>query len=372
MTAPARSIEYFSNLACTQLEAILLKTRMNAGGKPGGPPGPKKDAPSRTDKILTDGFRRLETGLGRVAVGLAGAGAGLASRGFSGTGVKAQFDFAMDRLAGQLAAVFTPVVQALTYGANRLTSALSRISGDQQNRLMYTSLGVLGGYALGGPGGALVGGFAGHMLGGGAGGTGSILAGAGIGALAGWRLGGPGGAAAGATAGALGGAGITDYYSAIRARGGSVAGAAFGATGLSLARIMDPVATHILNGLGEAADATGFGIAAKKFRDAAKTEIPGPDAARRWGEAASGQKSGPAARREPPPQFLPQEVGLEDIRKRIQESVMVVSSAGTPDGGPLAAYVDKILEVLGAILKAVSGGSVELVKPTVPERGRAW
>lgn len=316
MADPTRIISSFESAALQQLKSLMTGS---GGGGSGGAEKKEKEKESTTTRSLVEGLKRVETGLGRLAAGLAGTAAGLATRGFAGTADSARLNFAMDRLAAQMAAVFQPVIQGMTYAASRMTVVMRSLNGDQQNRLLKTGLGTMAGYALGGAPGALAGGLVGAGLGGGS----PMLAAAG-GALLGYRIGGPIGAAVGGTAAALAATPSIqtdekpfEYYKRMRDQGGSRLGSAFS------------VATAAVNRL--------FG------EDEVAPPPPGAP---------------PTPRREAPIKFQVAEEEAGGAARRIQEAVMLTTSGQDADGGPYKEAIDTIIELLAKI------AGVELVPAT--------
>jgi hypothetical protein len=292
------------------------------------------------EKLIHDAFngvtQRLDSAIG---TGLAHA-RGLANRGFGGTVEGARYDFAMERLSRQFAAVMMPVMQALTYGAEQIELRMRRWGGAEQNRALGAGLGAYAGWRAFGPMGALAGGIlgAGYMA------TGDMstegrFAHAGASAYLGWRVAGPYGAGAAAAASVV--ETSSDYR---RAREGGVS--RIGATAISLGAGLYDL-PHTLWGTegGERRDAAR--------RDWDRRGPPGVLGAYVRGEAARADE----ARRDVTPyKFDIGEAGSN--WQRIQEAVMKATGAGGEDGGPFKPLVDiglRIIDLLTAALAAMGG-----------------
>lgn len=328
-----RVVLSFSQQAIQQLRQLRTGTASGAAKE--------KDTEAKNAKNLQDGFRRVETAIGRLAIGIGASTAALSGRGFQGTADAAKLSFAMDRLAGQVAAVFQPVIQAMTYGAHRLANIMARMTSVHQDRLLAGGIGgAIGtglGYMLGGPMGAV--GFASMAMG--AASRSPMLAAAGSAAL-GFKVGGPVGALVFGTAGAAtaaapimaGGELPFAYYDRMRAGGASKFGAAFGMVAAAIRR----------------------------------TVMLGHDPTLSAEAAAEDGK--PGKRREAPLRFNPAEVEAGETARRIQEAVMLASAGAEGDGGPLQPVVDILIKIF-EFLVVQSGGTL-LPEPPPPARGRAW
>lgn len=166
---------------------------------------------------------RVETTIARGIGQRLGQAQALANRGFNGTVEGARFDFAMEQVSKQLAAVMSPMLNGLTYAAVEIEKRFRRLNGAEQNGMMGAIVGGAVGLRYGGAGGAVLGAMAGSsMLGGsGVGGWERTTAGGAAGAAIGARYAGLFGAAGGAVVGGAVGAsdGISGTYSDLRRAG---------------------------------------------------------------------------------------------------------------------------------------------------------
>jgi hypothetical protein len=295
------------------------------GGGGGGskPPKPADDAASRFERAMDMAARSAE----QMYHAISGSVRGLNQRGMSGTLEQAQFDYAREQLSRQVAAVFLPVTQAMTYFMSRLETQMRGMSGAEQNRLLGAGLGGYAGYRLGGPLGAAGGMLAGSALAGG--GTDRDLASLGLGAaLIGGRLGGAHAAIPGAAAA---------YHFGSRYAADNVStGSRYG--DLALRSGLDA-----LNPLGPA------GAAALDFA------VP-----RAGGLAAAGLGARGAERRDVTP-FNPVMMEAGGTAERIQQGI-IRATAGDgyeEDGGPLAPIANALLEITALLreLVGVVGGN---------------
>lgn len=329
-----RIIESFSSRAVSQLQAIAGR----AAGGVGRQPPPSKEEPQ---KVLLDRLNqfinRAGAIAGGVAVGAAGTATALARRGFSGTVEGARFDYAMEQLSRQIAAVFQPVIQGMTYAATRFDFALRNMDGSGQNRLLYGALGTLAGFAARGPAGALMGGGMGLGL------TGPDISPLGVGAAAwaGFRVGGPVGAAT-AAGGALAltapdrfeGETVGEYYSRMREAGGSRFGSA--------ARV-----------LGKSID-IGFSAIGSLFGGGGETFAP---------------KVPPAPEKKRDVTLFQNEMtAAGQAYFEIQKAVLRTTAGGADDGGPFKPFIDLLLEII-RLLGIVAGVDVKFTDPADSIKG---
>lgn len=289
---------------------------------------------SNMEKWLDQLGKRLTASLDRLIASLTATTTGLYRRGMQGTVEEARLHFAMDMLGRQVAAIFSPVTNALTYFAARLEPMMRSLSGNEQNRLMGAGVGAMLGYRFGGGLGALAGFAAGSgLLMGGENSRDTFMA-AGAGAYLGFRTAGPVGALALGTAAAARAAPSryeserpSDYYTRMRAGGATKLGAAF---------------------------STGAEAISSLFSNAR----PGaPPAARP-----------PEPHRDVTP-FMPQMTEAGSTFFRSQEAVIrATAGAGFEEAGPLKPIVDLMIEGLKLLAKLAG---VELVeRPASAERAR--
>jgi hypothetical protein len=262
---------------------------------------------------------------------------GLANRGFSGTVEQARYDFAMEQLGKQFAAVMMPVMQGMTYFAEQVEKRFRGMSGSEQNRLMGMGLGAYAGLRLGGPLGALAGAALGGSLMGGDSAAGTTFGAAG-GAYLGARVAGVPGAIAGATIAAVTSAPAHrpderpfDYYNRMRAGKASVFDAVLATGGRSLSVTF-----------GDAARALGM-----------DTDVGRPAAPRRP---------------EPPRAVTPYNPNMVEAGGTYFEMQKGVTRATagdgvSEDGGPLKPIFDALLQVIGLLAQLVglAGGTPALV-----------
>lgn len=346
------SVVGFELTALQQLQALSGAKR---------PPTPKankkEEEESKAMKVLGEGFRRLEGALGKLALGVSGTATGLAKRGFDGTADMARFNFALDRLAGQMAAVFQPVIQGLTYGANQLTRVMRSLNGNQQDRLLNTALGTGIGYAMGGPGGAIIGGIFGNQFNQRDIGPGGVALATGAGALGGFKIGGPVGAALGGGAAFFGASGIGDYYDALRGSGFSRAGAGFTAAGMAYTGTVENTARSLLDGIG--VDVSNVRRIIPKQSDVIGDNL------------ITGIINGTTAgngRREAPLRFQPNEQEVGAAAAAIQQMVMLTTSGqSAADGGPYKDAIDTIINLLARI----AGVEVTRTDPLTSDAARS-
>lgn len=326
-TGQERVIESFGSRAISQLQAIAGRAAGGAG---------RQTPPSQADpqKTLIDRLDRFIGRIGGVAGGIAAGGAAtataLARRGFAGTAEGARLDYAMEQLSRQMAAVFQPVIQGMTYAATRITRGMQTLDGTGQNRLMYGALGTLAGFALGGPRGALLGGSLGLGL---SGGDVSPL-GIGASAWAGYRLGGPAGAAVGAGAALAAtvpdrkrGESIPDYYERMRDAGGSRFGSA-------------------MRVLGKGID-IGYSETVGRLFGGGEKYAPEKPAA-------------PEKRRDVTP-FQNEFNAAGGTYFKLQEAVLR-ATAGEPEAGPFKPLIDIGLEII-RLLGKIAGVDVKFTDP---------
>jgi hypothetical protein len=179
------------------------------------------------EKSIKAGFDVSANMIGSAVAKAIGFTQSMKQRGFGGTIEQAKFDFAMEQLSKQFAAVFMPVMQAMTYAAGKLERGMRSMGGDGQNRLLGGMLGAGIGYQTMGMRGGLGGFFLGSALMGQGDNSGAGALG---GALIGSKFGIPG-ALIGAGAGYVAGNGD---YGRIRAAGGNKFQATFGSLGMAV------------------------------------------------------------------------------------------------------------------------------------------
>lgn len=323
-----RTCEEFGSRALSQLQSIASKAASGTG---------RQTAPAKADTraSLSTRLDFLTQRLVNLAGGTLAAGAGtaaaMARSGFSGTVEGAQFGYAMEQLSRQLAAVFQPVIQGMTYTATRLTGAMQNMSGTGQNRLMYGAIGTLAGLALGGPRGALMGGGMGLGL---SGGDVSLL-GVGSAAWAGYRLGGPGGAMIGAGAALAAtvpdrkrGESLPDYYGRMRDEGAS----RFGTAMRGIGKMIDIGYSNTIGRL--------FG-SGEKF---APDTLPPP-----------------TKRREVTP-FQNEMGAAGSTYFKLQEAVIRTTAGEGADAGPFKPLIDLGLEII-RLLGKIAGVDVKYTDP---------
>ena len=79
--------------------------------------------------LVNSAFNTVTQKLDQVAGTLLNNARGLANRGFQGTLEGARFDYAMERLSRQFAAVMMPIMQGMTYFAEQIESRMRRMGG---------------------------------------------------------------------------------------------------------------------------------------------------------------------------------------------------------------------------------------------------
>jgi hypothetical protein len=323
------------------------------GAAPGDPPGERFEramdalgkrfegalqrwARTPVEKLVNASFDKATQVLNTATNTVIGQGRGLVARGMSGTLEQAQNSFALDMLGRQLAAIFLPVTQGLTYLTNQMTMRLASLSGAGQDRIMGAGLGAIAGGHLGGPMGAVAGAAAGSMLMGG-GGVGSwerTAAGAGVGAYVGGRLAGLPGAAGGAVVGAAGAAadGIGGTYTDLRARGHSMLGAGARA---GFAAMHD-------------AGPTGF----LRFGARALTGVDPPVGGRSLVGLPADRPAAPAAARREVTPFSADMTNAGEQHFQIQrQMIRATAGEGFEDGGEFKWAADLLLKIIDILLK---------------------
>lgn len=307
------------------------------GGALGGNNQRSRSEDQKTEGILREGFRRVESAVTRIGTGALATTSALAARGFSGTYESYRLGFEMDRLSRQLAAVMQPFMQAMTYMTRKLADGMAGMSLGSQNRLMGGVLGASVGYALGGPRMALGGGFLGAGLAGGDSVTGGIG-----GAIIGSRLG-PLGAAAGYAIGSVSSSGD---YGRLRGEGNSKLASIFG------------------SGVGALTD-LGYSVFGPK--GLGLSDAPNPmDEIRREADARAG-KAPEGKRREAPVPFSAAEEEMGGAARRFQEVIARIAPDGTmsEDAGPLKPIVDALLMII-ELLGRIAGVEVSFDTPSTP------
>jgi len=289
------------------------------------------------EKIVDRGFDTAMRQLDRAATTLMSTGRGLVNRGMSGTLEGARYDYAMEQLSRQMAAVFSPITNAMTYFATRVETMMRGMSGGAQNRLMGAGIGGVAGYMMGGPLGGLAGMTLGGMMMGGPHDNDSMR-GTMAGAYLGFRAGGLPGAFVGALAGNaagspvhLAGEGPSGYYNRMRSRGESVLGAGWETAG----RGVSMMTGDLLRGMG--AD-TNIGMAY-------------------GGTLAMGARD--KHRDVTPYQAEMGEAGSAYFRMQAA-TIRATATAGFEDAGPLKPIVDGMVEII-KLLGKLAG--VEMVEP---------
>lgn len=341
-TTQERKIVEFGSAALAQLQQVA---KTAGGGGTGRQPPPKKAEDASLANQMKSFLLRSERIAGGFAIGAAAGGAALARRGFSGTVDGARLDYAMEQLSRQLAAVFQPVIQAMTYMAGRTANAIRNMSGGEMDRLMGSALGTLVGFGLGGARGALLGGLAGpgvmeRMTGGGPMGRGDALAATAAGAYLGYRVAGVPGALFGGAAAAIA-SGDTRV-------GSTAAGAAAGAAVGSFLPGVGTVAGGIIGG--------GVGFVSSLFAgdDDKKAEPPRVTVER--------------AKREVLP--FQSEMGAAGSTYWKFQEAAIRATAGTPDdAGPLKPIVD-LLEMIVTLLGKAIGVRIDFSDPKTADEMR--
>jgi hypothetical protein len=292
--------------------------------------------------------RRLEATLGAATVSALSRVQGLASRGLAGTVDQTAKDYAFDQLGRQLAAVFQPVTQAMTYFATQLARGMSSWSGDDQNRMLAIGIGARVGYGLGGARGAM----GGAALGYGAGDSGPSAPYAG--AVGGAIAGAPGGVY-GAAAGALIGWGAArGDFGAMKRRGDGDAVSAAGTALTTLGDFADYAAGY--NPL-TAAPYWGLrSMGLSSYGDMARWTmgipgrdggvLSGPEGPGSGGWMARRAAAATAAPRRDVTPFDAQMVDVGATAMKIQEQVIKATAGAGDDGGPLKFFADKMLEII--------------------------
>jgi hypothetical protein len=284
---------------------------------------------SRTpvEKLVNSAFDAATKNLDRAANSLIGQGRGLINRGMQGTVEQARNDYAMEQLGRQMAGIFAPLTNALTYFASRTTALLGSMNGDQQNRMMGLGVGAYAGMRMGGVPGMIAGGTIGALAMGGE----SSIAGGLTGAYLGARLAGPVGAVAGYAIGAVSGSGD---YGRLRGEGNSRLAAVAGA------------------GIGAVTD-LGYG-AARMFGLTSPDERNPMDAIRKEANdraVAEGRRPGPAPKREVTP-FQAQMGEAGSTAMRVQEGLIrATAGEGFDDAGPLKPIIDWMERIFVALMK---------------------
>lgn len=350
-TNPATMTETQLDVLRDWLQEIARNTavmRDAAKGVGGAGTKKEKEEESRFDRFA----RRIE---GAIAVGIGsrlGQAQALTNRGFSGTLEGARYDFAMEQLSRQFAAVMLPVMQALTYGASEIERRMRAMSGGEQNRLMGGIIGAGVGLRYGGAPGAIAGGLLGWGLMAPGGSDTSGLVGAASGAVLGYRAGGIYGAALGAGVGY-----VTERgdYGALRARGSSRGGAAAGATGLALGDYADYVlawnpATALPYWGSRALGGEGIGDTSRRLSGVPTGDGDLLSMVRRWTAGIRG----PEAHRDVTP-FSPVMVGAGESHFRMQEGAIRATAGIEDDGGPLKPLIDIGLLILDELIKLGGG-----------------
>lgn len=308
------------------LEDWLLKiaehTRMTREALEGK--GPAAQAQQKQQTTLFDRLgKRIEQGMAAAVAQKAGQAQQLANQGFQGTVEQARYDYAMEQLSKQFAAVMKPVLDGFTYAAVQIEQRMRKMGGSEQNRLMGGIVGAGIGLRYGGVPGALAGGFLGSALMGDNRdlSTGERLAAVGSAGFLGFRTAGAYGAVAAAGAATIG---TSSDYSRLRAGGQSRVKATFSMIGM---------------GAYDAGNAVFGGPGPSKL-DVARAEF----------DKKMRPRTGAAPRRDVTP-FQAQMVGAGDTAMRIQEA-MIRTTAGADfeDGGPFKPFVDAILAKLDVLI----------------------
>src|SRR5437764_487222 len=125
-STPGLEVGGFSSAALEQLTRIA--DRAAGRGLTGGATGGDKGSEG-LGKAVGEFGRKVDRLVGGLTARAAAITTGLAARGFSGTVEQAGMSFAMEQLGRQIAAVFSPVVQGLTWLTNRMTMRLAAASG---------------------------------------------------------------------------------------------------------------------------------------------------------------------------------------------------------------------------------------------------
>lgn len=307
---------------------------------------PPKEKPEREEpswaKKLGD---RIERGMSVAVSGALNRANSLASRGMSGTLEQAQYDYSMQQLGRQFAAVMLPITQAFSYLAGQIERRMSALGGTEQNRMFGALAGGMAGWQLGGgPFSALAGAALGSAyFGTNATGVTAAIAG---GAYAGGRVAGAPGALVGGTAAAMAappaemmGESPSQYYARMRAGGAN--------------RLDATLATGGRAALKTLSDLTPIGGAFKTFDSPLATPANAGGMAR-----AAGATRGGEARRDVTP-FSAEMTDVGSQYFKFQESMIrATAGAGFEDAGPLKPLMDMLLQiydVLAAILVKAGG-----------------
>lgn len=123
---------------------------------------------------------RLGGMLGGTATWGGAMAGGMAKQGFGGTVEQNRFDYEWKMLTREFAAVFKPIIELMTWGANKLRRWMETLGETGQNALLVGGI-AAGAYGLRRAGGRAIGGLAGGLMGGP------------VGAIAGGMMGGGGG-----------------------------------------------------------------------------------------------------------------------------------------------------------------------------------
>lgn len=317
------------------LEDWLIKiaehTRMTREALEGK--GPAAQNAEKKQTTLFDRLgKRIEQGMAAAVAQRVAQAQQLANRGFQGTVEQARYDYAMEQLSKQFAAVMKPVLDGFTFAAVQIERRMRSLGGSEQNRLMGGILGAAAGLRFGGPFGALMGGMAGSLAMGEATGRYDATMGGLSGAYAGARVAGPYGAAVGAVGGAVAGGGSGDYYRMYRREAArDLGGPHFGARAAAFLAAGGATVADMVSGGAIRDHVTSTGRMTAEDRRMAPPGSP--------------------ARRDVTP-FQAQMVGAGETAMRIQEA-MIRTTAGADfeDGGPFKPLIDLGLKILDVLLR---------------------
>lgn len=338
------------------LESISKRSGGTGGGGSGSGAGPSRDWPQRLDDAIERFGRRIETAIGRLGSFALSQTQQLTRRGFGGTVEGARFDYAMEQLSRQMAAVFMPILNGMTYLAARVEREMRGMTGGQQNQVMGGLIGAGVGMRLAGGLGVIPGAFLGAGLMAQGGDQTSGLIGAAAGGLIGARMGGLPGAAAGAAAGYIAERGD---YGRLRAsgegRGASFAGAAAATLGdmADVGSAVFPLTAPAYWGA-RALGFEGFGATA---RHAMGADITGTTIG-----------LGAAGARDPHRDVTPFQAQMGEAGSgffRMQESMIRVTAGAEfqADAGPLKPIIDLLIECVQWLRTLAGGGGGAIDAP---------
>jgi len=313
-----------------QIEENTRRTRDAAEGRGRGAGGGSGAAGGVAAHQFDRLIARLEGAVIGGIAGRLGQARGLANRGFGNTVESAKLDYAMEQLGRQFAAVMSPVISAMTYGATEIEKRMRMMGGNEQNRLLGAGIGAMLGLRFG-PLGALAGAGLGSILMGGRDpyqrhNSSDVFTGMAAGAYAGWRVGGPVGAFVGGVAGGIAGAPAHrpgerpfDYYDRLRSEGASRLSAGFSTAFRAAGRFVGAV------------DDAGAAIGGGRRPDDRRRDVTvyNPDMKEVGGTAF-------------------------DIQKLVTRAT--AGDGAEEDGGPLKPVMDVLIAIFDLLSGALGGG----------------